>query len=340
MRQRRRPPPTPPDARRIAGVCTDPVRKPEFCSASQGPSVLRMQTRAPRHIRRKSLFFSFLPCAAERRRRGQAESWLSSASSSLSSEVEEVEVLSEGRPFARGWGEERCGCLRAGLDACSDPVECLALKLRHHQTLAERSALGATAAGLAGSSRASSWDYGLSCLCFTLDDLLICVAERCVAKTNAASFSSPPPPEFAAVADAGVSLFDAHSGERVALALHGQLRRAVSCMRPHPACAQLLLVAVYDGDVVLLDLTDARAAALAVRKSSGEAPVQPTKAFSGASQRASVFCPALRRLRLGTQCCWLDAEWAPGGSQAALGHRFGCVSFFGFGESDACCSMH
>ncbi|OEH79720.1 wd repeat domain-containing protein [Cyclospora cayetanensis] len=140
------------------------------------------------------------------------------------------------------------------------------------------------------------------------------------------SRGTPQSPEFCVPLDCGVSVFCSTTGHRVGDALHGTLKRSVSLLRPHPATPDILLVASYGGDVCLLSLADAGALASSSREAvcDGRLP-----------RSTAVNCSVLKRLRLGTQCCWLEGEWGPSGFAAALAHRFGCVSFFGCGEMPA-----
>lgn len=171
-------------------------------------------------------------------------------------------------------------------------------------------------------------EYGVCGVCFSSDDSLLCVGDKVFLHRRGGARGAPQPPEFCVPVDCGVSVFCVTTGHRVGDALHGSLRRSISLLRPHPVSADILLVASYGGDVCLVSLAEARTLAFALAGSHlGE------KAVKG----GQVTCPVLKRIRLGTQCCWLEGEWGPSGFLAALVHRFGCLSFFGCGKAGSDC---
>lgn len=175
------------------------------------------------------------------------------------------------------------------------------------------SAADTTAAAAAAGSSSIALDYGVCGICFSADDALLCLADKVsVPRRRGGSRGGPPESlETCQPLDCGVSVFSVALGMRVGDGLHGCLPRAVSLLRPHPVSPSLLLVASYGGDVWLLSLWEA-----------GSVDPRDT---------TPVNCPPLKRIRLGSQCCWLEGEWGPTGRVAALVHRFGCVSFFACG---------
>ncbi|PFH34143.1 hypothetical protein BESB_072950 [Besnoitia besnoiti] len=326
-----------------------------------------------------------------------------SSSSSISSSSSEGSGSSDSDEGAEGEaaGGSRCG--RRGRPPCRPPRFVRGGAGGREGGPAAGAAAGSSggfedkdilAAGVGDSPRhaadASGVRYNLLALAFTCDDSLVCVADAVSRKTSKArmetlkpldqSLSIFPSPPAVSVAAPGARLPPPRPKTcRVgALSFQGVTEGLVSQLKPHPVSPVLMVCSTFRGEILLLDMSEARARAraglgggvvhsprAAWGEPAGRASAGGRAASSspcgeedadgwGSAQPASEWeeaggseeeekqalpwhweggCVVLRKLRLGSQCSWLDLAWAPNGLQFAGTHRLGCLSIFADGSS-------